>query len=452
MTTVPPIQVGKLNDELTRHMDVVLRCTAESKKYRRLLLATPPENRYPYFYPRDTSCAVQTLSRIAISDAGYSSASLAFDLIRDAAHFLKDVQAEDGSWGQRYSLDGEPRGIYIQEDNVAHGIAVIANYLLVAKERSQTVPQQDEFLAAIDRGLAVAFDRYYEKEIGLFRSTTSIHESSIESGYTCWVNHAYHHAGHLATRVGREIDHGHVISRSHLAFREQFVHSVSELFLHGDKILRRFDPEGNPDLRPDITLLSPFYFGFVPHPDVQRRAVEFIEKQLWDPELGMIMRYLPFGRDNSIHVHAGNGPWTQYTAILAQYWYSVGETERGDDLLDRIDQHRNDQGEIPEHLSTVRRFENFMQTEWQTGRDAAKEFDGSILIPGLPFDRILEETNNMARSYADTAKRCAKRDGSAPEGGTIAFAAPLMWSHAEVMRALLVKADDWWPLRGGHEA
>ena len=37
-------------------------------------------------------------------------------------------------------------------------------------------------------------------------------------------------------------------------------------------------------------------------------SVLYIEKQLWDPELGMIMRYLPFYKDFSTHVHAGNGP------------------------------------------------------------------------------------------------------------------------------------------------
>jgi hypothetical protein len=114
-----------------------------------------------------------------------------------------------------------------------------------------------------------------------------------------------------------------------------------------------------------------------------------------------------------------------------------------------IDSYKNEQGEIPEHLSTCRRFEEFMEREWDTGIDFEKEFYKPILLEGVDFNKILEEANNMHKSYHETGSRCIFRDSASAEGGYIQFAAPLMWSHVEYARALLIKAGDWWKISKG---
>ena len=101
-------------------------------------------------------------------------------------------------------------------------------------------------------------------------------------------------------------DEKKAISPAYLYFRKQFLHSVSELFMTGDRYVRRIRPEGTMDLRPDFTILSPFYFGFLHYKDEMETSVNYLEKQLTDPEFGMIMRYLPFYDDFAVHVHAGN--------------------------------------------------------------------------------------------------------------------------------------------------
>jgi len=431
-----------LNRQLTEHMKVILRCTVDSPKYGRLLLATPPESRYPYIYPRDVSCAVLYLRRVATSEVGYDAAPQAFELIRSIARFMKDA-LDSGGWGQRYSLEGESKGIYKQEDNVAHGIAILCNYLLTARVLKKDVPESEELLACINQALDFSLREFFHRELNLFHSTTSIHESGIEEGYTCWVNFAFLHAFSLAEEVARLMDEKNIISRSHLRFKRLFLHSISELFVEGDRYIRRIDPKGNIDLRPDFTLLSPFYFGFLQYKPALERSVSFLEKQLWDPELKMIMRYLPFYKDFTVHVHAGNGPWLQYTAILAQFHFWNGNVKRGNRLLGLIDGYRSESGEIPEHLSTAKRFEDFMKHEWKTGTDFAKEFHQPILLDNVDFDKILEEANNMARSYERTGRECVF-DNKAKEGGYIRFAMPLMWAHVEYGRALLSRAKDWW--------
>ena len=78
--------------------------------------------------------------------------------------------------------------------------------------------------------------------------------------------------------------------------------------------------------------------------------------------------------------------------------------------------------------------------------DFAKEFHKPILLDQVKFDTILEEANHMARSYHTTGERCMIRDTSHTEGGYVQFTMPLMWSHVEYARALLVRANDWWKM------
>jgi hypothetical protein len=184
----------ELNGKLSHHLDAILKCSVPSEKYGRLLLASPPDTRYPYIYPRDVSCAVQLFRRLAGSPDQFDAATPAFELMESMAHFLKDVQAADGSWVQRYNVAGEPRAIYKQEDNVAHGIAILCNYLLAACRLEKDVADLENLLASINRALEHSIANFYQKELNLFHSTTAIHESTMEEGYTCWVNFSFLYA------------------------------------------------------------------------------------------------------------------------------------------------------------------------------------------------------------------------------------------------------------------
>ena len=439
-------ELTQLNEQLSHHLEMILKCSVESNQYGLLPLASPADSRYPYLYPRDASCEVQLFRRIAGSRNGYDGAPQAFELMKSLAHFMKDVLSDAGYWGQRYSVHGEDKSIYKQEDNAAHGMSIICNYLLSAHRLGKDVDELEDFLECVNQSAAYSLENYYQKELNLFHSTTAIHESALEEGYTCWVNSSFLYAFSLAHEVAQTIDEKQLISPSHLKFRKHFLYSVGELFISGDRYVRRINSEGYNDRRADITLLSPFYFGFLHYRDELERSVRYLEKHLWDPELGMIMRYLPFHKDFATHVHAGHGPWLQYTAMLAQFHYWTGNRRRGDELLGQIDRYKGEAGEIPEHISTCDRFERFMETEWQTGIDFAKEFDQPILLDHVSFDKILEEANNMSKSYRETARKCMFR-AEAPGGGFIQFASPLAWSHAEYARALLFRAGDWWKMR-----
>ncbi len=423
-------------ERLGEHFDVIKKCAIDVDGGRsKVLLATLPGSRYPYFYPRDVASASHLLN--TFSRSGFTFADEAFRLLESVANFSLSVQRDDGYWGQRYDPDGTDKSIYIQEDNVAHGMIILANYILASVNRGEEIKSLGHLTQAFNKAARFALKHYFRREINLFFSTTSIHESAIERGYSLWVNYSYLRAFHLAEIIHERMGKTD-ISKEILGFVPYFESNIHKLLIHNDRYIRRITPEGDYDYKPDITLMSPYYFGFHDLNSIElRNSVDFMANHLWDPELGMLQRYLPFTEDVHTHIHAGNGPWLQYTAMLARYYYKVGEVKLADKIIEAIDGYRTKEGYIPEHLSTYKRFEEFMRLEWNTSLDFNKEFYKEIIVSDLPFDYILEELNNMKRSY-DAIRRQQKE---CPDDRHIAFAAPLMWSHVEYAKALYAKMN-----------
>lgn len=428
-----------LNRMVGTHLDIISQCVVDTR-YGAALLATLPGSRYPYVYPRDSACASRFLYRLATSQL--NSSEIALRLLGEIARFIAACQREDGYWGQRYGTAAEDKGIYRQEDNVAHGVTIICRYLLAAAKRGMDIPGVERYFEVVRRGLAFALRNYYRKEIHLFYSTTSIHESAIEEGYTIWVNYAYLCMLKLIGMMGETYGVAKRFAEAK-ELESGFTPTVEKVFVQSGRYIRRLKPDGTVDLRPDITLLSPFFFGTgMGHAgfeanQVFRESINFIVDMLWDPELGMLQRYLPFIEDPETHIHAGNGPWVQYTAMLAQYFFHSGMIDRGNDILAIIDRYRTKEGYLCEHLTTPERFNEFKHLEWTTGRDVDKEFDPHILLPGIPYDHIVEELNHMRDSYARVERQC----GEAGSQRHISFAAPLMWSHAEYAMALIMRTE-----------
>lgn len=387
-------------------------------------LAAPLGSRYPYVYPRDLAAVARAFDRSAAQ--GRASARM----LEGAAAFLTATQSLDGGWGQRYDLDARDQSIYKQEDNTAHAVAVLARYVRHHRRTGAAAPEERAAMEAIERGLAHARASIYRKGINLYYSTTSVHESAIEQGYTLWTNGAYRDAYRLAVEAAR------LTGREQLAAkwddqRTRLDENLRRHFVQDGQWIRALTAEGRFDRRPDITLLSPHYFQFE-HlaPDEAEASAIRVERELWDPDLGLLQRYLPFREDPHVHLHAGNGPWLAYSAWLAQRHAARGRRRRAEELLALIERFATPDGALPEHVSTKERFEDFLVNEWETGLDFRKEFDPVLLLPHVRFSTILEEAVRMREAYARAAQE-AERAGD----GVIRFAAPLGWTHAEVAAA-----------------
>ncbi|HWG91858.1 MAG TPA: glucoamylase [Candidatus Thermoplasmatota archaeon] len=413
------------------HLSVMWRCASPSRAGHRILLAAPPGSRYPYMYPRDAASTARVLLQLIERNVAREEA---FAHLEATARFLASCQRPDGYWGQRYALTGEDKSIYRQEDNVAHGILVIASYLEACARLNREPDDKEALLDVLERAWRHGLEASFRPGINLFYSTTSIHESAIEQGYTLWTNFAHHRSHQLmlnaidrfggSKRLHDEVDR----------FREMHGKNLRRHFVQDGLFIRRLTPTGRYDRRPDVTLLSPFYFGCADlDPQALSDSVSRIEKDLWDPELGLLQRYLPFAEDRTIHLHAGNGPWMAYSAIFAQYHAVLGNREKSRMVLKAIASYATPEGEIPEHLSTRQRFRDFLKREWETGLDFEKEFDQEILLPGTKFSKIVEELNHMRDEYL----RIERADPDGPDHSVIRFATPLLWSHAEFLSALL---------------
>ncbi len=119
-----------------------------------------------------------------LSTSGLSIADDAYGLLKTIAGFVLEVVRDDGYIGQRYALSGEEKSIYKQEDNNAHGLITLSNYLLTAEKRKEDIRDIDKVLLSINNASQFAIKNYYRPEINLFHSTTSIHESALEEGFS----------------------------------------------------------------------------------------------------------------------------------------------------------------------------------------------------------------------------------------------------------------------------
>lgn len=384
-------------------------------------LATPMGSRYPYVYPRDLAAIARAFDRL---DAKGTESTR---MLEGAAAFLLAAQGLDGAWGQRYNLDAKDQSIYRQEDNTAHAVAVLARHVRHHRREGRAAPQEAAAIEAMQRGLAFARSSIYRKGINLYYSTTSIHESALEQGYTLWTNGAYRDAYRLAVEAARLTgDDAHAAKWEDQ--QRRLDENIRRHFVQDDQWIRGLTAEGRFDRRPDVTLLSPYYFQFEHLAPVESEAsAHRIERELWDPDLGLLQRYLPFREDPHVHLHAGNGPWLAYTAWLAQRHAKNGRAKRAEEILAAIERFAASDGGLPEHVSTRERFQDFMANEWETGLDFRKEFDPAILLPGVPFTTILDEAVRMRLAY-ESAARESERSGD----GFIRFATPLGWTHAEM--------------------
>lgn len=431
----PPAGMSAQDAQIWFDLDVIERCAIETEKGK-AILATPRGSRYPYVYPRDNAQCARALGKLVTYSKNPQIVDRAFGLLEEIARYMLAVQREDGYWGQRYDVQGYDRAIYRQEDNVALGMSALLDYLYAA-EWLERIPDWAIMIRdAVESAAAFAIEHYYRTEINLFYGTTSIHESRMVQGYDIWTNFAYlrafTRAFHVSSGWGGFNDWFPTIKE----FCTQFEDAVFRIFIHDGRYVRRIDPQGMFDERPDFIMLSPFYFGFLHrNRDAQRATAEAVEKDLWDPELGGLQRYLPYTEDFFCHTHSGNGPWLDYTAVLAQYKYVAGLGAEGDAIMDLIDAYRTPEGYIAEHLTTPRRFKHFYETQWNTGLDFQKEFDRDSLLPEVKFDLIVEELTHMRDAY-NRVHLALEQD---PTVRYLRFATPLMRAHAEHALAIMAR-------------
>jgi GH15 family glucan-1,4-alpha-glucosidase len=386
-------------DELGRFLKVtrdVFRDASVSSPRGRALLATPPSGKYPCIYTRDLAITIAVLCEVDSLDAA-----------RDFCRFLLRVQSPDGSWVQRYDPMGRPAPSAHQEDATALAIWALLTFVKAAGDDTLAEVAREP----IERATDYTVERTLNSYLYLVETTSSIHESDVSRGYEIWSNCAHAAAFALCHRVYG----GERYRRLALMIRR----AIGLLMVQDNRFLRRLDPHGNQDARPDVTMMAPYYFGLW---SATERAVlnsaEVIESSLWNVEIGGYIRYLPFSPDERLAIP---GPYPHFTAWMAQYQYAIGNQDRAEAIMRWLfDNAVNDRlPEVTVPSASIRRFAG----ELRTGIDAMRPDD-------LRDWSAVEEIRGRRRSELDYLVRESRGRDVVPTN------MPYLWAHAETLRAL----------------
>jgi GH15 family glucan-1,4-alpha-glucosidase len=379
--------------QITR--DVFRRATAASPRGR-ALLATPATGKYPYVYTRDLAITIAALCELD-----------SLDVAREYCRFLLRAQSGDGSWVQRYDAEGRPAQAVPQEDATALAIWALLTYVKAANDDTLVEVAREP----IERATAYTVERTLNSYLYLVETTSSIHESSVSQGYEIWNNCAHAAAFALCHRVYG----GEQYRRLALMIRR----AIGLLMVQDNRFLRRLDPHGLPDPRPDVTMMAPFYFSlWSPTERAVLNSAEVIERALWNVEIGGYIRYLPYSPAERL---ALPGPYPHFTAWMAQYHYAIGNQDRAEAIMrwlfDNVSDHQMPESVVP--VASVRRFASELRTS----------IDESV------------RTSRMSLSAAEEtrARRHAELDGmisDARSSDVMRPNTPYVWAHVETLRAL----------------
>ncbi|MGE3270698.1 MAG: hypothetical protein AB7P40_18235 [Chloroflexota bacterium] len=388
------IAQDELEQFLQASRDVFRRASAMSPRGR-ALLATPPTGKYPYIYTRDLSVTITALCELDSLDAA-----------RDFCRFLLRTQLADGSWVQRYDLEGRPAPAAPQEDATALAIWALLTYVKAANDDTLVEVAREP----IERATAYTIERTLNSYLYLVETTGSIHESDVSHGYEIWNNCAHAAAFALCHRVYG----GEQYRRLALMIRR----AIGLLMVQDNRFLRRLDPHGYPDPRPDVTMMAPYYFGlWSPTERAVLNSAEVIERALWNVEIGGYIRYLPYSAAERL---ALPGPYPHFTAWMAQYHYSIGNQDRAEAIMRWLFDNAVDSllPEVAVPAASVRRFASELR---QTIDRASR--DGTV---------IPQQDDARSRRHAELDRLVT----DARSQDVIPTNMPYVWAHAETLRAL----------------
>jgi len=392
-----PTAIGDAELEHFLHVsrDVFRRASVASSRGR-AILATPPGGKYPFIYTRDLAMAIGGLCELG-----------ALDTARDYCRFLLRVQGADGAWVQRYDPDGLPAEHVRQEDATALAVWAVLSYVKAAGDDTLVEVAREP----IERAARYTLERTLNPYLYLVETTTSVHETEANSGYEIWNNCAHAAAFALCHRVYG----GDRYRRLALMIRR----AIGLLMVHENRFLRRLDPHGYPDPRPDVSLLAPFYFLlWSPNERTVVNSAELVERALWNVEIGGYIRYLPFSATERSVIP---GPWPHFTAWMAQYHYTLGNQDRAEAIVRWLFDNTIE-GELPETVmpaSSIRRYADERRASIETvgPADAA-----SLAAVASSRDRLADDLDRIEQL------------GASQE--VVAANVPYIWAHVETLRAL----------------
>lgn len=350
------------------------------------ILASLPTHRYSYAYPRDCALIIRALLELK-----------KYNQVKKTISFFCKNQSELGEWAQRYTQKGNVAS-YRPSQLDSNGLILWSMWKYY--EATKDTSFLRKYWKNVVKGMEFIEEHYIPEEKILF-SANSIHEwPPIESGYEIWANCSCYVGIEAASKIAnvlkkKEKDKWHELAKN--------IWEGISLHLVHDKKFRKLS--NHIDINDaDIACLAPYVLEIVPANDeLVDNTAEHIREGLWQEDLGGVSRYLKKygqpGRNNG-----GYGPYSMYTAWLAQYYVDTNQINRAREICIWFMEY-NKEGYIPEHVATKKEF-----LEWAEGAKKAGRYDKSGRN---------EEAEKVMRS-----KEYKEKDLSY-------WVTPLTWTHAE---------------------
>jgi oligosaccharide amylase len=311
---------------------------------------------YAYCWGRDAAYITN-----AIDQAGYHQLVSAF------YRWAMGVQEPDGSWDQRYFMDGHMAPAWgLQIDQCGSLLWGLWQHY----QHTGNISILQELWPSVEKGMDFILG-YMDSRTGLPKPSNDLWEER-------WGSHSYSAvavwagvlaAAEIAATLGHQASVWHeaatglkerIETQLWSPEHNRFLRGIevnprpgelAQLQAQGEEIRWDSCPKGYPrpvqpqDSMVDVSLLGLCYpFGFISAQDLRMEATaKAIEEQLWVPGVGGIKRY-----ENDWYI--GGNPWILTTLWLAIYHQQRGNRERAQELLIWALEHATPLGLLPEQV------------------------------------------------------------------------------------------------------
>ncbi len=352
-------------------------------------LATPKGERYPYVYPRDHAIIVCGLISAGKIRAAKKGIDFAFGCLLDSGAFPQriDEKGKDASY-KPIQIDGTGLMLY-----------TFYEYFNKTKDKAFAEKRWE----GIKKAVSYILKNFYQDK-QLIYTPNSIHEfPPTEAGHEIWANCICCSALYRMHELSIALNHKHDEWKE---FAEKIKTSILRYMWNSriGSFVKNIRVKESSSVLVDIDASAYAVADFEVLEDNDKRvktSVKKIEKALWNKDLGGLCRYPKYeGRNNG-----GWGPWPHFTLFLARHFIRIKDKKKADQYINWVIKISKN-NLIPEHISTVKEFEEYVTDFTQAGL--------------LRKDRLIMIDN-------------ARKNPSFKKG--IAYiTTPLAWPHAEFIR------------------
>ena len=372
------------------------------------ILATAGDDAYPFVYPRDAS-----FMSMALNSRGMPDRSKAF------YRYVAKLKRPGGEVFHRYHR-GHP---YVTQKGEADVAPIVIQGVYDTYRSTEDSGFLGEMWEVVSSGANYVLSSI-DPEVKLLYTNRSIHENqSLEEGFEIWANSAAVKGLLDASRIAGVLGHGESGELWLARAKDLWATILLKLYDRETGLfMKNLRKDGTIVRAPDVSQLSPFYFGLSDDMQILGKTLAHLRATLWNESVGGVNRFRDFDLVADWHWYTGGtgASWPLFTLWMARFYRRFGEPDSAEDCLRFVRNASTGSMEIPEKVAPLKGY-----VEWK--------------------ENEIEYNERVQHGIA----RADKSSTSIP--GYVAWACPLGWSHAEY---LLLDRDDYsasWLLANGHE-